>query len=179
MGSLCRCPPCAFQTPGRGFQNIFLNLKLHILLSSDARAPAPTHGPRASGLLPCGAALNPDASRARLGVGWGGPPRTPGPTQAGLPPHRNPPAPTQCWTENPPRGRGREALRSGDLSRARGGEGWGAPRGGRDDEPRVFADCGWVSAPSLSTSRPLPAPFPPLPPRSGVLQPQASGPDWA
>lgn len=105
------------------FKNIFLNLKLRILLSSEAAphpppprsCPLPAAAPRASGLLRGGGALHSRALRAGLGEVGAGRPRPPAPPQAGLLGTEGLPS---AGPRIPHAAEGRSG--SGDLGRARG-----------------------------------------------------------
>lgn len=157
MGSRCRCPPRAFQTPRTRLSKHPFEFKAPRPFVSRRPVPAPTHGPPhlcTSGLLPWAASLSAHAPHPQ-----------PRPKQASPPPP-GPTPPPQCWTENPT-----ARPRFGDLSRARaegeGRESEGAPRG------TVNHACSRIT----SGCQPRISPRPPLA-RSGVLQPQASGQRW-
>ena len=49
MGSLCRCPPCAFQTPGRGFQKHLFEFKASRPFVFRRPLPLPAPPPHAPG----------------------------------------------------------------------------------------------------------------------------------
>lgn len=102
MGSLCRCPPCAFQTPGRGFQKHLLEFKAsYPFVFRVFPPPAPTggflhRGFCASGLLSGEVVLNPTTLSAGLGEG--------------PPPHLQS---SQRWTETLVRPLGRQGSETG------------------------------------------------------------------
>lgn len=169
MGSLCRCPRSAFQTPGRGFRkHLFLNLKLHSLLSSDApsRLPPgglallrpPLRGSSPETRYPGAGAPRPHALLA--GLGGGG--HCELPKQVSPPPRHPCPPPARLRT---PRAAGRRAL----IIRRRG------PPGAGGTGPACSRIAGGRGVPGILHRRPRAADSKWSSGHTGVMRPQACG----